>query len=281
MNDFLKHKMEFSDPQIEELIQSAGLKNAKSLNNKLQFLCTEYKISPISLKKMLKRTTVALTYSPEAIKEKYNFFLQSFGFSPQEFGRLIAKQPRILTYSTLSIEKKMQSYGRHLYMSPKDAKRFILSCPSIFGYNEKASLKKIAFLKKIGVTNKAILKKPMFLSLPAKKITERMAICECMGLSKRKFVSSGCLMVDEKRLYARAYIQNEEKDYALLASSNSQFKKTTGINEKLLMELCEYGIELQEHYASYYEKRGIDINAPLPSREKVEKLAEQAENEVK
>ncbi len=280
MNDFLKGKLDLSDDQIAQIVKNSGLKSAKSLENKLQFLSEEYKISPSSLKKMLQRTTVALTYSPEAIKGKFGFFSSHYLFSKEEFGRFLIRQPRILTYSTQSIEKKMQAYGKHLYLSPQDAKRLLLAYPSILGYNEEANLKKIVFLKKIGVTNKAILKKPVLLSLPSKKIAERMAICECMGLNKRKFVSSGCLMVDERRLYARAYIQHEETDYALLASSNAQFKKTTGINEKLLLELCEYIPELREHYASYYQKRGIDIDKPLPSREKVEKLANEAEKEA-
>ena len=273
MKDFLKVKMGFNEAQIEEIVKSAGLKSAKSLENKLVFLCEEYKLSPIILQKMLQRTTVALTYSPEAINEKFDFFMQNYGFSKFEFGRLIARQPQILTYSVQTVQTKMDAYMKQLYLSPKDAKRLLLAYPSLLGYSTTPNLKKISFLMKIGVPNKAILKKPVLLSLPAHKISERMAICECLGLNKRKFVASGCLMVDEKRLYARAYVQ-QEPDYPLLASSKAEYKKSTGVDEKLLMELCEYIPELKSYYSSYYAKKGLDIDKPLASREKVEKLAE-------
>ncbi len=273
MKDVLKGTLNFTDEQIEELVKNIGLRSAKSLENKVDFLCNEYNIQPKNIKNMMNRTTVFLTYSQETIKQKYLFFSGQFGFSKEEFGRLLIRQPRVVTYSTQNITHKMKIYGKALHLSPKDAKRLIISCPSVLSTKPIANMKKIVFLHKIGVSNKAILKKPAILCLPANKISERMALCESMGLNKRQYVTTGCILMDERRVYARARI-SKELDYRVLSLPKKNYEKETGIDEKLIMELCEYIPELQEYYANYYKNMGIDIEDDKLIKEKMPDLYE-------
>ncbi len=258
MKNVLKEVLKFNDAQIEEIAKIIGLRSAKSLENKVDFLCNEYAIEPKNINNMMKKTTVFLTYSQEAIKQKYLFFADQFGFSKEEFGKLLTRMPRVVTYSTENITQKMKIYGRALQLSQKDAKRLLISCPSVLSTKPVANMKKIVFLHKIGISSRAILKKPAILSLPAHKISERMALCESMDLNKRRYVVSGCLLMDERRVYARARI-HKEIDYRLLSLPKREYEKTTGLNEQLIMELCEYIPELQEYYANYYKNMGIDI----------------------